>query len=191
MHYQKRRRNDNNNNDNNNNNNNNPSILDKQEHFLKPNSATEPHQRNKYLSSPSCKILRTILKINKRGTQVNGPKDKKGNDDAQRTIRLDMTGWGRHTGTQGIVQEIKFRSYYKMVYAQTRIHQSEPHKFFLDFEVPKDHLIRTRRLDLLIINKERELAISWILLSHWITMKIKRREKSNRYLDLARELRKL
>ena len=39
--------------------------------------------RKEYLSLP-CKILGNILKMDKEGTQINGPEDKKINDDAQK-----------------------------------------------------------------------------------------------------------
>ena len=41
------------------------------------------HQRGKHLGSPPCKILVTILKMDERGTQTNGPENKKIDDDTQ------------------------------------------------------------------------------------------------------------
>ena len=41
------------------------------------------NQRNKYLGSPSCKILGTILRINKGGTQTYRQREKKVDDYAQ------------------------------------------------------------------------------------------------------------
>ena len=41
------------------------------------------HQRKKHFCSPSCKLPRTILKMDKRRTQKNGPMDKKIDDNAQ------------------------------------------------------------------------------------------------------------
>ena len=41
------------------------------------------HQRNKHLSGPASKMLRTFLKMEKGKTQANGPEDKKVDDDAQ------------------------------------------------------------------------------------------------------------
>ena len=43
----------------------------------------EYHQRNGQKSRPPCKILGTILTVNKGGTRRNVPKDKKINDYAQ------------------------------------------------------------------------------------------------------------
>ena len=44
-----------------------------------PNQALQlkSHQRDKQLHCPPCKILGTILKMDKGGTQFDGPKDKK------------------------------------------------------------------------------------------------------------------
>ena len=49
-----------------------------------------------------------------------------------------------------------------------------------------DHPIPVRRLDLELINKEKELLILWIMLFHW---KIKEREKRDKYLDFVWELK--
>ena len=41
------------------------------------------HRRNKQLGSIPCKILGTILKMDKEETQTNGPEGKKVDNDAQ------------------------------------------------------------------------------------------------------------
>ena len=41
------------------------------------------HQRNKYLGYPRHKLQRTILKMDKRGTQTNGSEYKKVDEDSQ------------------------------------------------------------------------------------------------------------
>ena len=41
------------------------------------------HQGDKHLGYFPCKILRTILKMDKVRTQTNGPEDKKVDDDTQ------------------------------------------------------------------------------------------------------------
>ena len=41
------------------------------------------HQRNTPLGCPSCKVLWTILEMDKGGSQIDGPNNKKINDDAQ------------------------------------------------------------------------------------------------------------
>ena len=40
------------------------------------------HQRDKHQGWPPCKILRTILEMDKGRTWINGPENKKINDDA-------------------------------------------------------------------------------------------------------------
>ena len=54
--------------------------------------------------------------------------------------------------------------------------ENDTHKLLWDFDIHTDHLISARRLDLTIINKKREL---------------KECEKKDKYLGLARELKKL
>ena len=63
--------------------------------------------------------------------------------------------------------------------------------YYYYFDIYTDHLISARRLDLIIINnKKRELAKLSTLLSRLTTIKLKECEKKNKYLDLARELKK-
>ena len=60
------------------------------------------------------------------------------------------------------------------------------------FEIQTDHLISARQLDLLIVNKKKKkenLPNSGFCLSGW--PQVKTGEKSDKYLDLARELKKL
>ena len=54
--------------------------------------------------------------------------------------------------------------------------ENATHKLLLDFNIKTDHLIPARRPDLIIINKRK---------------KQKESEKKDKYLDLARELKKL
>ena len=75
-----------------------------------------------------------------------------------------------------------------MIYAQPVL-ENNTHKLLWDFHIHTDHLISTRRPDLIIINKKkRELAKLLTLLSR---IKLKECEKKDKYLDLARELKKL
>ena len=46
------------------------------------------HQRDKHQDSPPCKILRTILNMDKGRTQTNGPKKKNVNNNAQGDLHL-------------------------------------------------------------------------------------------------------
>ena len=75
--------------------------------------------------------------------------------------------------------------------------ENDTHKLLWDFDIQTDHLISARRSDLIIINnnnnnKKREFAKLWTLLSRLTTgIKLKKYEKKDKYLDLARELKKL
>ena len=42
----------------------------------------KPHQRNKYLGCATSQIFGTLSQVDPRGTQTNGPKDKKTNGHA-------------------------------------------------------------------------------------------------------------
>ena len=68
------------------------------------------------------------------------------------------------------------------------------HKLLWDFDVQTDHLISARRPDQIIINKKKKKRIckivdSAVAADHRI--KLKEYEKKYKYLDLARELKKL
>ena len=68
--------------------------------------------------------------------------------------------------------------------------ENDTHKLLWDFDIHTDHLISARRPDLKIINKKREYAkLSTVPVDHRI--KLKECEKKDKYLDLARELKKL
>ena len=83
-----------------------------------------------------------------------------------------------------------------MVYAQpsTCPWKWHIHKILWDFNIQTDHLISARRPDLIIINKKKKKKICKIVdfavpADHRI--KLKECEKRDKYLDLARELKKL
>ena len=66
------------------------------------------------------------------------------------------------------------------------------HKLLWDFDIHTDHLISARRLDLIIINEKKrifKIVDFAVLADHRI--KLKEWEKKDKYLDLARELKKL
>ena len=78
--------------------------------------------------------------------------------------------------------------------------ENDTHKLLWDFDIQTDHLISARRPDLIIINKKKkkrkkkEKRICKIVdfavpADHRI--KLKECEKSDKYLDLAKELKKL
>ena len=77
------------------------------------------------------------------------------------------------------------------------MHNLEPilenatHKLLWDFNIQTDHLISARRPDLIIINKKKrtcKIVDFAIPADHRI--KLKECEKKDKYLDLARELKK-
>ena len=66
------------------------------------------------------------------------------------------------------------------------------HKFLWDFDIHTDHIISARRPDLIKINKKkREFAkIVDFTVPADNRIKLKESEKKDKYLDLARELKK-
>ena len=70
--------------------------------------------------------------------------------------------------------------------------ENDAHKLLWDFDIHTDHLISTRRSDLTIINKKkRTCKIVDFAVPADHRMKLKECEKKDKYLDLARELKKL
>ena len=70
--------------------------------------------------------------------------------------------------------------------------ENNTHKLLWDFDIRTDHLISSRRPDLIIINKEKrtcKIVAFAVPADHRI--KLKECEKKDKYLDLARELKKL
>ena len=72
--------------------------------------------------------------------------------------------------------------------------ENDTHKLLWDFNIQTDHQISARRPDLIIINKKKKKKICKIVdfavtADHKI--KLKECEKRDKYLDLARELKKL
>ena len=71
--------------------------------------------------------------------------------------------------------------------------ENETNKIPWDFEIQTDHLFSARRPDLMIVEKKKE-RICWkgnftVPGDHWV--KLKESENRDKYLDLARELKKL
>ena len=70
--------------------------------------------------------------------------------------------------------------------------KNNTHKHQWDFDIPTDHLISARRPDLIIINKKkRTCKIVDFAIPADHRMKLKEYEKKDKYLDLARELKKI
>ena len=71
--------------------------------------------------------------------------------------------------------------------------ENDTHKLIWDIDIQTDHLISARRLDIIIINKKKKRICKIIDFAvpadHRI--KLKECEKKDKYLDLARELKKL
>ena len=76
--------------------------------------------------------------------------------------------------------------------------ENDTHKLLWDFDIYMDHLISARRPDLIIINKKkkkkkkkRTCKIVDFVVPADHRIKLKESEKNEKYLDLARELKKL
>ena len=70
--------------------------------------------------------------------------------------------------------------------------ENDSHKLLWDFNIQTDHLIPDRRPDLIIINKRKRICkiVDFAIpVDHRINLK--ESEKKDKYLDLARELKKL
>ena len=70
--------------------------------------------------------------------------------------------------------------------------ENDTHKLLWDFDIHTDHLISARRPDLIINNKKKrtcKIVDFAVPADHRI--KLKECEKKDKYLDLARELKKL
>ena len=70
--------------------------------------------------------------------------------------------------------------------------ENDSHKLLWDFDIQTDHLIRARRLNLIIITKKKKICkIVDLAIPADHRIKLKEYEKRDKYLDLARELKKL
>ena len=70
--------------------------------------------------------------------------------------------------------------------------ENDTHKLPWDFDIQTDHLISARRPDLIIINnKKRICKIVDFAVPADYRINLKECEKKDKYLDLARELKKL
>ena len=75
---------------------------------------------------------------------------------------------------------------------QAPVLENNTHKLLWDFDIHTDHLVSARRPDLIIINKKKrtcKIVDFAVPANHRI--KLKECEKKDKYLDLARELKKL
>ena len=73
--------------------------------------------------------------------------------------------------------------------------ENSTHKLLWDFKIQTDHLIPPRRLDLIIINKNKKKKKTCKIVDFAVTadhrIKLKECKKKDKYLDLARALIKL
>ena len=75
---------------------------------------------------------------------------------------------------------------------QAPVLENDSHKLLWDFNIQTDHLIPTRRPDLIIINKRKRICkIVDFVVPAGHRINLKKGEKKDKYLDLARELKKL
>ena len=70
--------------------------------------------------------------------------------------------------------------------------ENDTHKLLWDFDIQTDHLISVSRPDLIITNKKKKTykIVDFAVLAD-NRIKLNEREKKDKYLDLARELKKL
>ena len=70
--------------------------------------------------------------------------------------------------------------------------ENDTHKLLWDFDIHADHLISARRPDLVIINKKKKRICKIVdfVVPADHKIKLKECEKKDKYLDLARELKK-
>ena len=102
------------------------------------------------------------------------------------------TQLGQQGDPLGNVQEISIRPYKQMVYAQPgTCPEKDSHELLWDFNIQTDHLIPARRPDLIIINKRKrifKIVDFAVPADHRINLK--ESEIKDKYLNLARELKK-
>ena len=68
--------------------------------------------------------------------------------------------------------------------------ENETHKILWDSEIQTDHIISARRLDLVIVKKKKKKKDTPLQNSGDHCVKIKETEKRDKYVDLARYLKK-
>ena len=72
------------------------------------------------------------------------------------------------------------------------VHENDSHKLLWDFNIQTDHIIPARRPDIIIINKKMRI---WKIVDFAVPtdprINLKESEKKDKYIDLAREIKKL
>ena len=75
---------------------------------------------------------------------------------------------------------------------QTSVLENDTHKPLGDFHIQTDHLISATRRDLIIINNKKEnMRNRRLSCLSWPLNNTERKLKEEKYLDLARDLKKL
>ena len=104
--------------------------------------------------------------------------------------RYDWVGKGIHWE---MCKKFKFAHTNKWyTYNPAPVLESNTHKLLWDFNIHTDHLISYRRPNLIIINKKKKNCkiVDFAVLAEY-RIKLKKCKKKDKYLDLARELKKL
>ena len=99
---------------------------------------------------------------------------------------------GRQGDPLGNVLEIQFDLTNKRyMHNPALVLENDSHKFLWDFNIQTDHLIPASRLDSIIINKKNRICkIVDLAVPADHRINLKESEKKDKYLDLARELKK-
>ena len=102
-------------------------------------------------------------------------------------------GWVGKVSPWEMYKKLKFDHTNKWyMHNQAPVLENYTHKLQWDFDIYTDHLISARRPDLIIINKQkRTCKIVDFDAPAYHRIKLKECEKKDKYLDLARELKKL
>ena len=88
----------------------------------------------------------------------NNNNNNNNNNKMIKSIRLDMTGWGKWFHWQSC-KKFKFDHTIKWyMHNPASVLENGTHKLLWEFDIQTDHLISTWRPDLIIINKKRDLA---------------------------------
>ena len=109
------------------------------------------------------------------------------------SIRQDTTGstrWSTGKCARNLNLTILTNGIY--MHNPASVLENDMHKLLWDFNIQMDHLIPARRPDLIIINKKKRICkiVNFAIpADHRINLK--ECEKKDKYLDLARELKKL
>ena len=108
---------------------------------------------------------------------------------AEKEYKWDMTGWAWFHGE--MCKKFKFDHPNKWyMHNPALVLENDSHKLLWDFNIQTDHLIPTRRPDLIIINKKKrfcKIVDFAVPADHRINLK--ECAKKDKYLDLARELK--